>query len=80
MVPHSVFTPPQAGPHEMIALLLLLAPFDVAEYFAGVARIAALAKYVGYHSAAVDVEYGKELGFQRGSRPPMDLNSNAGLM
>lgn len=56
------------------------APFDVVEYFAGVARIAALAKYVGYHSAAVDVEYGKELGLERGSRPPMDLNSNAGLM
>ena len=39
-----------------------------------------MAKYTGLRSAAVDLEYGKDRGKQRGSRLPMDLNSSAGLM
>lgn len=75
---------------KVVVLLVLLAwflefdpptrPYQVVEYYAGVGRIAAMAKYAGMHSAAVDLEYGKELGAARGSRPPMDINSNAGLL
>ena len=75
---------------QVIVLLVLLTwwhdfpaqakPFQVLEFFAGVARVASLAKFMGYCSAAVDINYGKEHGTNRGSRPPMDINSNAGLM
>ena len=54
-------------------------PYQVIEFFAGVGRIAALAKFVGFRSCAVDVEYGKT-STRKGSRPPMDLNSNGGLL
>lgn len=78
-------------PAEVIILLVLLTwwqdmpasgkpPLSVVEYFAGVARISALAKFMGYSSACVDIEFGKEMGSKRGSRPPMDINSNAGLL
>ena len=75
---------------EVVVLLILLtwwqqlpepeSPHQVIEFYAGVGRIAALAQYTGYKSVAVDLEYGKSLGLERGSRPPMDINSNAGLM
>lgn len=55
-------------------------PYEVVEFYAGVGRIAGMAKYAGMSSAAVDLEYGKDLGAARGSRPPMDINSNAGLL
>lgn len=74
----------------MVVLLILLTwwqelpepetPHQVIEFYAGVGRIAALAQYTGYKSVAVDLEYGKSFGLERGSRPPMDINSNAGLM
>lgn len=54
-------------------------PFKVIEFFAGAARIASIAKSCGFRSAAVDIEYGKS-STRTGSRPPMDLNSCAGLM
>ena len=56
---------------EVIVLLVLLVwwhnlhapdePYQVIEYFAGVGRIAAVAKYQGYKTAAVDLEYGKDI-------------------
>ena len=58
-------------------------PYQVIEYFAGVGRIAAVAKYQGYKTAAVDLEYGKDIPRKKkrgNSRPPMDLNGSAGLM
>lgn len=55
------------------------APFQVLEYYAGVARIATLAKFLGLRSAAVDIEYGKH-NKPKSKRPPMDINSDAGLM
>ena len=55
------------------------APFQVLEYYAGVARIATLAKFLGLRSAAVDIEYGKH-NKPKSERPPMDINSDAGLM
>lgn len=54
--------------------------YQTLEFFAGVGRIAAMSQFCGYQSAAVDIEYGKPGGNARGSRHPMDLNSNAGLM
>ena len=76
---------------EVVVLLVLLTwwldlpgrdgpPYQVLEYCAGVGRVAAMAKFAGFKAAAIDIEYGKSLGKERGSRPPMDLNSNAGLM
>ena len=55
-------------------------PYQVLELFAGVGRIAAIAKRFGFSSAAVDIEYGKDVGKRMGKRSPMDLNSNAGLV
>lgn len=54
---------------------------QVIEYFAGVARIASIAKWVGYRSAAFDRDFGKKNRSRKNksSRLPMDLNSNAGL-
>ena len=53
-------------------------PYQVLEFYAGVGRIAALSKFVSFKSGAVDIEYGK--GRRKKSRPPMDMNSNAGLL
>ena len=55
-------------------------PYRVLELFAGVGRIAAIAKHCGFSSAAVDIEYGKDVGKRMGKRSPMDLNSNAGMV
>ncbi|CAL1157423.1 unnamed protein product [Cladocopium goreaui] len=55
------------------------APFQVLEYYAGVARIATLAKFLGLRGAAVDIEYGKH-NKPKSERPPMDINSDAGLI
>lgn len=58
-------------------------PYEVIEYFAGVGRIAAVSKFTHLKSAAVDLEYGKTFVSKRGprkSRPPMDINSDAGLL
>lgn len=55
-------------------------PYQVLEFFAGVGRVAALAKRCGFVAAAVDVEYGRETGKRMGKRSPMDINSNAGLV
>ena len=55
-------------------------PYAVVEYFAGVGRIAGLADYVGYKSAAFDIEYGDDFSKRTGKRSPMDINSNAGLL
>ncbi|CAK9032855.1 unnamed protein product, partial [Durusdinium trenchii] len=52
--------------------------YQVLEFFAGVGRIASMSRYAGFRSAAVDIEYGKSTG--KRARPPMDLNSNAGLI
>ena len=54
--------------------------YEVLEFFSGVGRVAAMAKRAGYTTAAVDIEIGKHIGEQRGTRPPMDINSNAGLL
>ena len=53
--------------------------FEVIEFFAGVARIATLAKLAGFKSCAYDRDFGKA-SKMRGKRSPMDLNSNAGLV
>ena len=54
--------------------------YEVIEFFSGVGRVAAMAQRAGYTTAAVDIEIGKSIGAQRGTRPPMDINSNAGLL
>lgn len=76
----------------MVVLLVLLVwwmdipgrhptePYQVIEFFAGVGRIASLAKHCGYKSAAVDLTYGQDVGASLGKRSPMDLNSNAGMV
>ncbi|CAK8985666.1 Uncharacterized protein SCF082_LOCUS232, partial [Durusdinium trenchii] len=48
-------------------------PYQVLEYFAGVGRAAAMAKFAGFKAAAIDIEYGKSLGKERGSRCHRDL-------
>ena len=53
--------------------------YQVFEYFAGVARIAKLAKVMGYKTAAYERDFGKSSKVRR-KRSPMDLNSNAGLV
>lgn len=73
---------------KVIILLVLLtwwqdfpkdeAPYQVLEFYAGVGRIAALSKFASFKAGAVDLEYGK--GCRKRSRPPMDMNSNAGLL
>ena len=78
----------QDGSAKVVVLLVLLvwwldipkhhdAPYQVIEYFAGVGRIAALAKLCGFTTAAVDIDYSREWGKRMGRRPPMDLNGNA---
>lgn len=73
---------------QVIVLLVVLAyyldlplpdrGFQVVEYFSGAGRIASMAKRAGFKAAAVDIEIGRR--FRPGSRPPMDLNSNGGLL
>lgn len=53
--------------------------YQVIEYFAGVARIATMAKLTGFKAVAYDKDFGKA-SKMRGKRSPMDLNSNAGLV
>ncbi len=53
--------------------------FEVIEYFAGCGRIALLSHYVGYQSAAYDLDYGSFKATQSGRKNSMDLNSNAGF-
>ena len=73
----------------MILLILLVSwldlpvqddPYQVLELFAGVGRVAALAKFAGFKSAAVDLDYSKEIWQRQGKRSPMDINSDAGLV
>ena len=54
--------------------------YQVLEYFAGVGRVAALAKFCHYRSAALDIKYGEERFLQAKKRSPMDINSDAGLV
>lgn len=54
-------------------------PYQVVEYFAGVERVASLAKHCHFSSAAVDVLYGQEGPRKPGKRRPLDLNGSAGL-
>ena len=77
------------GSTKVVVLLVLLVwwldipkhhDYQVVEYFAGVGRIAALAKLCGFTTAAVDIDYSRELGKRMGRRAPMDLNGNAGLV
>ena len=79
--------PVQRKPKVVVLLVLLTwwlelpkdgEAYQVLEFFAGVGRIASMSRYAGFRSAAVDIEYGKSTG--KRARPPMDLNSNAGLM
>ena len=42
-------------------------PYQVLEYFAGVGRIAAIGKFTGLTSAALDISYGEHLGKRMGS-------------
>lgn len=53
---------------------------QVIEYFAGVGRIAALSKFCGYKSAAVDISYAEDQFRKAGKRSPMDINSESGLV
>ena len=53
--------------------------YQVFEFFAGVARVAKVAKLLGYKTAAHERDFGKSSEV-RGKRSPMDLNSNAGLV
>ena len=54
--------------------------YDVIEFYSGVGRIAAMANRAGFTAAAVDIDIGKDIGAKRNTRPPMDINSNAGLL
>lgn len=78
---------------EVIVLLVLLAMwqelpsskeeppiYDVIEFYSGVGRIAAMANRAGFTAAAVDIDIGRDIGVKRQTRPPMDINSNAGLL
>ncbi|CAL1152822.1 unnamed protein product [Cladocopium goreaui] len=74
---------------QVVLLLVLLVSFlelpptheyQVLEFYAGVGRIAAMSKYVGYRSCALDVEYGRERFDKQGKRSPMDINSDSGLV
>ena len=53
--------------------------YQVIEFFAGVARIAKLAKASGWKAVAYDRDFGTALK-SKSKRSPMDLNSNAGLV
>ena len=76
---------------QVVVLLILLvwwlqfdkfadSPFQLLEFFAGKGRVARLGKRAGYRSAAVDILYGEESAIRAGRRPPMDINSSAGLV
>jgi len=54
--------------------------YQVLEFFAGVGRIASIAKVHGYHAVPIDLTYGEKVGKKLGKRSPMDLNSNAGMV
>ena len=49
------------------------------EFFSGVARIARLSSWMGYKSAAYDIEY-DDTKSSRSGRSVMDLNSDAGYV
>ena len=53
---------------------------ECVEFFAGVGRIAGLARGVGLQAAAYDIQYGEGAHRKAGARSAMDLNSNAGLV
>ena len=53
--------------------------FEVIEYFAGCGRIALLSDYVGYQSAAYDLDYGRFKASQCGKQNSLDLNSDGGF-
>lgn len=75
---------------KVVLLLVLLVSFldvpkppqqyQVIEYFAGVGRVAAMSKHLGFDSAAVDILYGKAGFGASGKRSPMDINSDSGLV
>ena len=52
---------------------------EVIEFFAGVGRIALMARYAGFKSVAYDMSYGEQWSRRTKRRSPMDINSNAGL-
>ena len=39
-----------------------------------------MAKFSGYRSAAIDIQYGKDQFEKQHKRSPMDINSDAGLV
>ncbi|CAK9017034.1 unnamed protein product, partial [Durusdinium trenchii] len=53
--------------------------YQFLEFYAGVGRIATLAKWCGFATAAVDIRYGAHRQ-REGKRRPMDINGNAGLV
>ncbi|CAK8992823.1 Uncharacterized protein SCF082_LOCUS3230 [Durusdinium trenchii] len=53
--------------------------YQLLEFYAGVGRIASLAKWCGFSTAAVDIQYGAHRQ-REGKRRPMDINGNAGLV
>ena len=83
-----MFMTPYSRTQVVLLLVLLvsfleLAPtheYQVLEFYAGVGRVAAMSKYVGYRSCALDVEYGRERFDKQGKRSPMDINSDSGLV
>ncbi|CAK9088197.1 unnamed protein product [Durusdinium trenchii] len=75
-------------PKVVILLILLISwldvekherEFQVVEFYAGVGRVASLAKWVGYKTAAIDVLYGENRA-KPGGRKPMDINGSAGFV
>ena len=50
------------------------------EFFAGVGRVASVARLVGLSSLAYDLSYGAAWAKRTGKRSPMDINSNAGFV
>ena len=55
-------------------------PFQLLEFFAGKGRVATAGRRARYRTAAVDILYGREEAIKLGRRPPMDINSSAGLV
>lgn len=53
--------------------------YQLLEFYAGVGRIASLAKWCGFSTVAVDIQYGAHRQ-REGKRRPMDINGNAGLV
>lgn len=82
-------SPGHCHPKVLILLALLVSwmddeefvkkDFEVIEYFAGCGRIALLSHYVGYQTAAYDLDYGSFKASQCGRKNSLDLNSNAGF-